>query len=375
MSLSGFAGALGSAVTASEPRSIEARTDLDAPEAPGAEPFSSSLARASAEHDGERRGTAEEIRSERPIKGGGISKDTRRNKQQLPEPPAPAPAAVRIELQGPPAVEPTSALTPLYSARLKNTASRSAETAPFLGEPATELSAGEQHGAAEQHGTGTGERAASSASPEAVAPPPSPNTEEAATTPAPSQPETAAPAHEEPAEEVAPLPTAAPRTETSVLDLVQAAVTLTPAPPAATSAPTSPVVAPAPTPLAAAELELGPDAELPRGRIGLIGTAITLGEGEQQITVAIRTDGRKVYLAASARSDDLLRILAQHRGELRQFLGQHGLVLESFSATASRHESSNGAEEPREGGGASEMATEDEGPPERRGRARVRVVL
>ena len=367
MSLSGFAGALGSAVTASEPRSIEARSESEVAPSPDAEPFSSTLARASAEHDGERRGAAEEIRSERPIKGGGISKDTRRSKQQLPEPPAPPPAAVRIEPASPAPVEGQSALTPLYSARLRSSANKSsaAEPAPLPSEPSAEAAT-----PAPELASAPQVDAPSSPAPAAEpveAPPPSAAPAPTSPEPTPSQLETAAPAPEEPKK--------APARGAPEHDLIQAAVTVIAAPPSTTSAQESAVVAPAPTPLAAAELELEPNAELPRGRIGLIGTAITLGEGEQQITVAIRTDGHKVYLAASARSDDLLRILAQHRGELRQFLGQHGLVLESFSATARRHESSNGAEEPREGGGASEMATEDEGPPERRGRARVRVVL
>jgi hypothetical protein len=370
MSLSGFAGALGAAVTASEPRSIEsgARADQDTAPPPDTEPFSSSLARANAGADGERRGTAEEVHRERPVKSGGISKDTRRNKQQLPEPPAPAQAAVKIELATGSTPEQTSALTPLYSARLKSNLARSA--------PDEHPEAPAEILPKDAPDPATGEAPAPDQSPTLAAPTfdaygaSGGDTARSPVGTPPSQAETPTPAASEDADGAE---TAARTTE--AVDLAQAAATLTASPQPAAPAPTSGPVAPAPTPVYATELELNPDAELPRGRIGLAGTAITLGEGEQQITVTIRMDGHKVYLAASARSDDLLKILAQHRGELRQFLGQHGLALESFSATASRHESSNGAEEPREGGGASELATEDDGPPERRGRARVRVVV
>lgn len=370
MSLSGFAGALGAAVTASEPRSIEsgARADQDAAPPPDTEPFSSTLARANVGGDGDRRGTAEELRSERPTKSGGISKDTRRSKQQLPEPPAPPQTAVKIELATSSAPEPTSTLTPLYSARIKNNPARSAPAEVL--EAAPEVPAKEGPSPAIEEAPLQTQSAAPTFD---TYPGPGADTARSPVEPLPSQAETPpAAAPEEPAASDGAEP---PARMTEAVDLAQAAVTLTAAPQPAAPAPASGPVAPAPTPVYATELELNPEAELPRGRIGLAGTAITLGEGDQQITVAIRMDGHKVYLAASARSDDLLRILAQHRGELRQFLGQHGLALESFSATASRHESSNGAEEPREGGGASELATEDDGPPERRGRARVRVVV
>ena len=147
------------------------------------------------------------------------------------------------------------------------------------------------------------------------------------------------------------------------------------------------LVGPAPTPTAEVApspqsapvhhtvvLEAPHDERLPRGRLGSTASEIRLGEGDSEVRVSIRIEGGKIYLNASARSDLLVNALAKHQDELRQFLGQHGLTLASFTLGSTWHGSSTTRDEAPESAGGVEPEPEAETPPDRGRRSRTRAV-
>jgi hypothetical protein len=87
------------------------------------------------------------------------------------------------------------------------------------------------------------------------------------------------------------------------------------------------------TPALRAYAEPRADDGMPSGQLGPRRAAITLGEGEERVTLAVDASAGRVTVEATASSPGVARALAEYRGELREALRGHGLELGGFSAS------------------------------------------
>lgn len=87
------------------------------------------------------------------------------------------------------------------------------------------------------------------------------------------------------------------------------------------------------TPALRAYAEPREDEGMPTGQVGTRRAAITLGEGDERVTLAVDAAAGRVTVEATAHSPGVARALAEYRGELREALRTHGLELGGFSAS------------------------------------------
>ncbi|MSP16556.1 MAG: hypothetical protein EXR73_08100 [Myxococcales bacterium] len=117
-----------------------------------------------------------------------------------------------------------------------------------------------------------------------------------------------------------------------------------------------------------------PADEVQSGRLGPTQVAVTLGEGDDRVSLVVRASGETVQVRAAVATPAAAEALRGGASELRDALARHGLQLSQFSAGAGGRQGAPARERRQD----DDPDTNDEPPDETPGRGRsrgVRVII